>query len=286
MSHPIRSSLHRCERPLGAQLVVVTALLATLLGLRVGRAADAVSFEETSALVERGAFSEAIVRLERLSDQGFVHPDASFNRALAYLQRAESAQAKPGDLGQAIAGLREAAVLGGDEEAARLVETVRQVISRQRAARGRDPVVVAPPLGRAISELVSPTVWAVLGLTASLILTLALLARAYTAGARRLTANVTAASAGFLLLTSASLLAMASHYRSAWREAVVIVEQAPLRDAQGKPLLTRALDTNSAEIPLGASVYVLSHSGRLVEIQWGSSKAWLRDGELRLLASP
>jgi hypothetical protein len=141
-------------------------------------------------------------------------------------------------------------------------------------------------LGRAISELVSPTVWAVLGLTASLILTLALLARAYTAGARRLTANVTAASAGFLLLTSASLLAMASHYRSAWREAVVIVEQAPLRDAQGKPLLTRALDTNSAEIPLGASVYVLSHSGRLVEIQWGSSKAWLRDGELRLLASP
>jgi hypothetical protein len=82
------------------------------------------------------------------------------------------------------------------------------------------------------------------------------------------------------------MFALSDHYQRVWQEAVVIVEHASLRDAQGRPLLTRALDTNSDEVPEGASVYVVSHAGRLFEVQWGSSKAWLRDGELRILATP
>lgn len=246
---------------------------------------DAVSFSEAAALVQQGAFSEALLRFERLSDQGFVHPDASFNRALAYLQRADSAQVKPGDLGQAIAGFREAVTASDDEEAARLTDTVRQVISRQRAARGRDPVVVSPPLGRALSELVRPSTWAMLALVSSVMLSMALVVRRYATVATRLAANVTAATSLGLLGLFAGLFAVSDHYQRVWQEAVIVVEQATLRDAQGKPLLTRALDTNSAEVPEGASVYVLSRAGRLVEVQWGSSRAWLRDGELRMLAS-
>jgi hypothetical protein len=244
------------------------------------------SFEEAAQLVEQGTFSEALLRFERLSDRGFVHPDASFNRGLAYLQRADSAQVKPGDWGQAIAGFREAVVLADDEEAERLVDTVRQVISRQRAARGRDPVVVSPPLGRALSELVRPSTWAILALAASGLLSIALVVRRYATAATRLTANVTAATSLGLLGLFAGLFAVSDHYQRVWQEAVIVVEQATLRDAQGKPLLTRALDTNSADVPEGASVYVLSRAGRLVEVQWGSSKAWLRDGELRMLAAP
>lgn len=262
------------------------------LGLVVGSArADETpstatqSFEEAALLVQQGAFSEALLRFERLSDQGFVHPDASFNRGLAYLQRADSAQVKPGDLGQAIAGFREAATMSDDEEAERLVDTVRQVISRQRAARGRDPVVVSPPLGRALSELVRPSTWAILALVASALLSIALLVRRYATVATRLAANVTAATSLGLLGLFAGLFAVSDYYQRVWQEAVIVVEQATLRDAQGKPLLTRALDTNSADVPEGASVYVLSRAGRLVEIQWGSSRAWLRDGELRMLTS-
>lgn len=243
-------------------------------------------FGKAAALVERGAFSEALLHFERLSDNGFVHPDASFDRALAYLQRAESAQAEPGDLGQAVAGLREAVALGDDEEAARLVETVRQVISRRRAARGKDPVVVSPPLGRALSDLVRPSTWAGLALFACLALTVALLLRRSQRPALRLGANVGAAASLLLLIAFGGLFALGDHYQRAWQEAVVIVEHATLRDMQGRPLLTRALDTNSDEVPEGASVYVVSHAGRLFEVQWGSSKAWLRDGELRILAAP
>jgi hypothetical protein len=265
----------------------VFALCLTLAGIARASENDArTSFLHAAALVRQGAFSDALLQLERLSDQGFVHPDASFNRALAYLQRADSAQAKPGDMGQAVAALREASVLGEDDEASRLVDTVRQVISRQRAARGRDPVIVSPPLGRAISDLVRPSLWAILGLVSSASLALALIARRYATTAMRLGANVTASVSACLLIAFSGLFAMSDHYQRAWQEAVVIVEQATLRDSQGKPLLTRALDTNSAEVPEGASVYVLSHVGRLFEIQWGSSKAWLRDGELRVLASP
>lgn len=265
--------------------LIVTPLALLCAGQVHAAEDDTALFDEASAAVEKGAFSDALLRFERLSDRGFVHPDASFDRALAYLQRAESAQSQPGDLGQAVAGLREATVLGEDEQAEQLVDTVRQVISRRRAARGRDPVVVSPPLGRAFSDLVRPAVWASLALGCSLILALALVVRRYSTGATRLGTNVAAAGGLLLLLTFGSLFALSDYYQRVWQEAVVIVDHATLRDAQGKPLLTRALDTNSDEVPEGASVYVLAHSGRLLEVQWGSSKAWLRDGELRMLAT-
>ncbi len=268
------------------RFVCLLGLVLSLASVRARAQSETDTFGQAAALLQKGAFSEALLHFERLSDRGFVHPDVSFDRALAYLKRADSAQAQPGDLGQAVAGLREAATLGADEEAERLVETVRQAISRRRAARGRDPVVVSPPLARAVSDLVRPSTWASLALFASFVLTTALVLRSSTKPALRLAANVGAAASLLLLAVFGAMFALSDHYRRAWQEAVVIVDHATLRDAQGRPLLTRALDTNSDEIPEGASVYVVSRSARLFEVQWGSSKAWLRDGELRILAKP
>lgn len=248
--------------------------------------APEVQFEQAAAAVERGAFSEALLRLERLSDNGFVHPDASFNRGLAYLQRAESTQAQPGDRGQAVAAFLEAVALSDDADAQRLVSATRQEISRNRAARGKDPVVVAPPLGRAVSGLFTVSTWAVLSLGASLLLSAALLVRASAHSTRRLIADIVAWVSGGLLALCGSLYALAYHYESTSRDAVVVVENATLRDSQGKPLLARALDTDSADVPEGARVFVISRSGRLVQVQWGGSQAWLRDTELRVLARP
>ena len=243
-------------------------------------------FQEAAQALERGAFSEALVRLERLSDRGFLHPDVSFNRGLGYLQRAESAQAQAGDWGQAVAAWREAATLTDDAEAERLIVAARQEISRRRAARGRDPVVIAPPLGRAVSSLLSVSTWAVLAMIASLVLAAALFQRVRVRSTHRLAASIVASISGGLLVVFGSLYALAYHYATTSQEAVVIVEQATLRDQTGKPLLARALDTPSGDVPEGAIVFVLGRAGRLIQVQWGGSQAWLRDTELRWIARP
>lgn len=278
--------MNRC---LGWRLPGLLACLTLLAGSSIASDANekpGVQFEQAAEAVDRGGFSDALLRLEQLSDRGFVHPDASFNRGLAYLQRAESAQAQPGDLGQAVAAFLEVQALTDDEDAQRLITAARQEISRRRAARGRDPVVVAPPLGRAISGVFSVSTWAVLALAASLLLAVALVARSTKHSTRRLTASIVASVSAGLLALCGSLYALAYHYESTSREAVVIVDQATLRDSNGKPLLTRALDTDSADVPEGARVFVLSRRGRLVQVQWGGSQSWLRDTELRMLAHP
>src|SRR5690606_5246037 len=186
------------------------------------------------------------------------HQDARINPGRAYVRPPQSAQAQPGDLGQAVAAYLEVQALTDDEDAQRLITAARQEISRRRAARGRDPVVVAPPLGRAISGVFSVSTWAVLALAASLLLAIALVARSTKHSTRRLTASIVASVSAGLLALCGSLYALAYHYESTSREAVVIVDQATLRDSNGKPLLTRALDTDSADVPEGARVFVLS----------------------------
>ena len=63
-------------------LVLLTLLLA--LGAAPAEAAPSESerdFAAASQALKRGAYTEAIDTLELLADRGFVHPDASFNRA-------------------------------------------------------------------------------------------------------------------------------------------------------------------------------------------------------------
>src|SRR6478752_396324 len=75
-------------------------------------------FADSARALEQGAHTEAIDQLELLADRGFVHPDASFNRGVAYLGRARGATARPGDYGRAIAGFSEALALRPEDSSA------------------------------------------------------------------------------------------------------------------------------------------------------------------------
>ena len=84
--------------------LVIAALFITCFEALPARAEGVTeAFKTASAALERGAYAEAIDRFEALADRGFQHPDASFDRALAYSGRAQSLQAAPGDLGRAAA---------------------------------------------------------------------------------------------------------------------------------------------------------------------------------------
>jgi hypothetical protein len=70
------------------------------------------------------------------------------------------------------------------------------------------------------------------------------------------------------------------------RPAVVVVAEAALLDAQGARQSAKALGVDSNSIPEGAAVLVSASNGRLMEVSWGSFKAWVSSTDLRLLAQP
>jgi hypothetical protein len=67
---------------------------------------------------------------------------------------------------------------------------------------------------------------------------------------------------------------------------VIIVGEAPLLDATGKRLTTRALDVDASAIPEGATVYTLGQNGRFTQVNWGNLEVWLETHQLRVLSTP
>lgn len=243
-------------------------------------------FDVGTKALSRGGFNDAISHFEQLSDMGIRVPSASFNRGLAYLQRAESTKPRPGDLGQAVAGFRETMLLGGDDaEVASAVERVRHAIARDRSSRGLDPVVVRPSLGRAAMRVVPETVWAALAMLGSLMLVVGLVLRGAAAGSTRgLTAQICIYAGLGSALLFALLTFVSKQLRDGDREAVVVVTEARLLDEGGTALKSRALDVDATAIPEGASVYAHEQRGRLVRVHWGSTEAWVLFEQLRFVA--
>jgi hypothetical protein len=261
--------------------------LALLLHATSALADDSrTSFERGRKALADGRFNEAIAELERLSDLGQRDANASFNRGLAYLARAESGSPREGDLGQAAAGFQESRVLGdGAEQTERALENVRRAISRRRAARGLDPVVVRPALDRALLELLPESLWATFALIASVALGVGLWLRgAERPSPRALTGQVLSYAGGLLLVATALVSFFTARLRTAEREAVVVATEAPILDASGARRKSRALDIDSSAIPEGASVFVSEQHGHLVRVHWGSTQAWIELGRLRLIS--
>ncbi len=236
---------------------------------------------------EHGAFSEAIELFERLSDQGYTSADLSYNRANAYLQRAESPKAEERDLGQAAAALREAQTLGDDRASTnRGLEEVHKEIARLRAQVGKDPVVARPALDRALLGLLPLNGWAALTLVSTLLTSLGLLLLGAARGTpRRLLGQVLSVVGVLFWALFASGTYRAESLRTHSSEAVVVASEARLLDAGGKALTAKALDANTAAIPQGASVFVTERQGALVKVEWGTLTAWVYADRLRLLAN-
>ncbi len=245
---------------------------------------------KVQAALARGAFSEAIDQLELWSDQGVVHPDLSFDRGVAYLGRAESTARRRADLGQAVAAFEEALHANpGDEEAELALERIRKLISERRAKHDGEGVVARPRLLRALLGLLGENVWAGLGAVGSLLLSLGLAARLLSPAHRPRLAGAIVGAVGVLFLALGGGMALAgSRLRSHSSPAVVIVEEARLHDADGRPFESTRGPSTLGEagdrVPEGALVHVSAARGALLRVEWGDTQAWLAARELRRLA--
>jgi hypothetical protein len=248
---------------------------------------NGAQLEALRAAIERGAFSDAIDRLELWSDQGMMDATLSFDRGVAYLGRAESPAKRATDLGQAVAGFEEALALDpADDEARLALARIREVLSERRA-KDTAGVVARPRLLRAITGLVGENVWAGLAVVGSLLLALGLAGRLFTRSLEvRLGGSIAAASGLFFLALGGGLAAAGHHLRLHFAPAVVIVDEARLLDAEGRPVSAGARGPSSLgaaadRVPEGSLVHIAETRGGLVRIEWGDDEAWLNAAQLR-----
>jgi hypothetical protein len=268
--------------------LAVALLVTASLGVAAPvRADDESEFREAVQAIEQGAYGNAIDRLELLADRGFVHPDASFDRAVAYLGRARSTQKQAGDFGRAAAALSETLLLRPDDrEAEAALEAVRSELSRSRARNGFAPLFARPRLARAGVSLAPEQVWGSLALLGSLVLSVGLALRLLVRREGTVVPGSLAIGVGcLLLLVGGALLGGAREFRSTSTPAVVVAPEARFLDEAGRPLPAGSgADTSVA--PEGAELYVLEHRGGLARVEWGSSEAWVVAGQLRELVRP
>lgn len=261
--------------------------LAVLTSPWLAHASDDGGFREAVQAIEQGAYGDAIDRLELMADRGVVHPDVSFNRAVAYLGRARSTQKKAGDLGRAAAGFAETLELrSNDAEAERALEAVRSELSRAQARKGGAPLFARPRLARALVGLAPESVWGGLAVVGSFVLSLGLVLRLLVRRAGAVVPGSLAIGIGsLLLLVGGALTAGARSFRKTSTPAVVVASEARLLDEAGRPLpVTRSGEGSVA--PEGAELHVLEHQGGLARIEWGGTIAWVVRGQLRELARP
>ena len=267
-----------------APLILRSLLLALALLIPSAALAQAAApppedlFREGAAALARGEHAAAIDTFEALADRGFVHPDASFDRGLAYALRARDKADRPGDLGRAAAAFEESLRLRPDDaEAERALDAVRAEITRRRSRRAKDEVDVRPTLDRVIVGLASEQTWGLAALLASLLLAVGLVLRRRPAGPAHVAGSVLAPAALVALLALVPLAAFARHLRLHTRAAVIVVPEAYFADESGRAL-------GLEPIPEGASVEAGRRAGGLVAIRWGPHEGWVPVSSVRLLA--
>lgn len=270
-------------------LALLTAALLGSLAPALHASTEANKAEQVVAnamsAVERGALDEAVDALELLSDNGFIHRDASLARAYAYVERARSRAAHPGDLGRAVAALEEARLLDPKEGAfTSALETLRSEIARRRMREARSELTQRPALGRAVTALLAEDSWALLAALGSSVLTLGLALRIFV---RRRSAEI-AGSVGIVVglvlgLVCGGLAAAARHYRISSRPGVVVVSEVRLLDADFRPLKVSAKQSNA--VPEGSLVHVRGERAGHYHVEWGALSGWVDGSALRLLAT-
>jgi hypothetical protein len=243
------------------------------------------TLREAVAAVQRGAFDQAVDALELLADRGFVHPDASYARAYAYVERARSRSRHEGDLGRAVAALEESRLLRpADKSLEPALATLREEISRRRARGGNSPVQERPTLGRAVTSLLSENTWAIVAAVGSTLLTAGLILYLFV---KRRTAEIAGAvgiAAGLVLgLIGGSLAYSARNYRRTTRPAVVVVPEARLLDAGGRARPVARGEAGS--VPEGALLYVRESRAGRARVEWGRLEGWVDSAQVRQLAT-
>lgn len=261
-------------------IALVTAFVLTQAGVALAATeTNEELFARAAAALEKDDTEAAVTALEALADRGFVHPDASFDRGVAYARRARSPHPQPGDLGRAAAGFEEARLLRPDDQAAlAALEQVRGDVSRRRSHRGKDEIAVGDPPDRLLCELATPRTWAILALASSLVLSLGLWLRRRPHGPARVT-GVLALPLGALGL---ALFAPAAWWSGVLEHdrglGVVVATEVFLADDAG----TRV---DAPTVPEGSRLEVGEPGGEgRIRVRWGSYEGWAPVSSIRKLA--
>jgi hypothetical protein len=262
-----------------ARLVICVAML--LAPLRAEAAPpNHEAFQRGVAALDKGEFQAAIDAFEALADRGFVHPDASFDRGLAYLMRVHAKAEVPGDLGRAAAGFQEALLLRPDDaEADAALDAVRAEVTRRRQHRAKDVVDVRPTLDRVVVRLASERTWGVFAMSASMLLALGLLLRRREARMAHVAGSVLAPAAAVALFVFVPLTWAARHFDRTTRLGVVVAPELYLTTAAGVALQADAI----AE---AAAVEVSEQRGGLLKVRHGATEGWASSGSVRVLGPP
>jgi tetratricopeptide (TPR) repeat protein len=236
-------------------------------------------FEKGAAAIARGEFAAAIDTFEALADQGFLHPDASYDRGVAYVLRYRAHADRAGDLGRAAAAFEETLLLRPDDhEADVALDLVRAEVTRRRAKRSKDAVDVRPTLDRMVVGLAGEETWGLCAFAASLALAVGLWLRPR-AGRAHIAGSILVPSAAVALVLLAPLAWGARSLRLHTRAGVVVAAESLLTDEQGHALPGDPL----AE---AASVEVGERRGGLVHVRWGAAEGWVPATDVRILGAP
>jgi hypothetical protein len=280
-------------------------------GAPAGTSAPAGAADDDTALFLKGAnataageYGAAIDALEALADRGFVHPDASYDRGLAYLMRIRAHAERPGDLGRAAAAFEETLRLRPDDaDADKALDAIRVEVTKRRARKGGSTTSVRPTLDRVVAGLVHHDTWTIAALVASFLLALGLVLRRFDSVDRAPPgggeASATPASAvatkrgapahpihvagsvlvAVGLVALVALVPIAVHARTlhlTTRPGVVVVPEAHLTDETGRA-------SGEDAIPEAAAVEVGERRAGIVHVRWGAVEGWLPATSVRVL---
>lgn len=252
------------------------SILAFLVITSSAAGAEVDHFTAGVTALSEGRYDKAIAHLEAHADRSPSHPDASFNRGLAYAMRARE-DPRPGDLGRAAAAFEEAlAMRPGDAEAEHALAVVRGEVTRRRSRERAPGVMARPTLDRLVLGLASERTWGLLAIAASFLLAIGLVLRRIREGALHLTGILLAPIAGAALVLLLPLYAGARHLRLTTAPAVLVAREAYLTDAEGT---TQGGDP----IPEAARLEIGERTGRLVEVRYGEREGYLPAEHVRRL---
>ena len=262
------------SRPRAWLVTLGTLLFAMALGPLASAEVD--HFAAGVKALTEGRYEKAIAHLEAHADRSPSHPDASYNRGLAYVMRARE-DAEPGDLGRAAAAFEEALAMRPDDaEAARALDVVRAEVTRRRSHERAPAVIARPSLDRLVVGLARERTWGIAAIVASVLLALGLVLRRVKEGGLHLTGVLLAPIAGVALVLLLPLYVGARQLRLTTAPAVLVAREAHLVSVEG---VTQGGDP----IPEAARLEVGERQGRLIEVRYGDREGYLPAEHVRLL---
>jgi tetratricopeptide (TPR) repeat protein len=234
-------------------------------------------FEEGTEALRQGRYGDAIDRLEAYADRSQPHPDASFNRGLAYIMRIRNHDEKSGDLGRAAAAFEETLALDPDDDEARdALGRVHGEVARRRSRKGKDSLLSKPTLDRVVINLASERGWGIAAIVSSLLLAVAMVLRQRRSGTLHLAGTLMLPASAIALIALLPLYLGARDLRLHSRAAVVVVKEARVVDETGKALGGEA-------IPEAAKLEIGDRKGRYIHFRYGSREGWVPLSTVRVL---